>query len=325
MFSKWIIRLVAAIVVLGLVGWIAVRVSPWPSVLLIRHTFDADSAKRNSALEKLVPSGLVAKRDEVASSGKYDVFEPGSPGPRPVVFWIHGGAFIAGQKEDIAPYLQILAAKGYTTVGIGYKTAPSVKYPEPVRQVNETIAHVLSKASDYGIDPDRVFLAGDSAGSQIAAQTAAVVTDPLYANETGIKPGLSPTQLRGIILNCGIFDPSKINLDGAFGGFIRTVLWSYFGEDDPAKIEKFDEFNVTRNVGGAFPPAFITVGNADPLAPQSILMAEALKSKGIAVDELYFEKDHQPPLGHEYQFNLETADAKLAFDRMNAFLEARSN
>lgn len=314
----------AALVALGFVGWVAVQVSPWPAVMFIRHTFDADSAKRNAVLEKLVPPDVSAQRDLNAGSGKFDVFTPKSPAPRPVVFWVHGGAFIAGQKEDVAPYLQILAAKGFITIGVGYTTAPSAKYPEPVRQVNETIAHVLANAADYGIDPQKVFLAGDSAGSQIAAQTAAIMTNSAYAASTGIKPGAEGVQLRGILLNCGIYDPSKINLDGDFGGFIRTVLWSYFGEDDPASIEKFDEFNVIRNVSGTFPPTFITVGNADPLAAQSLLMADALKSKSVEVEELYFDKDHQPPLGHEYQFNLETADAKLAFDRIVAFLEAKS-
>ena len=83
------------------------------------------------------------------------------------------------------------------------------------------------------------------------------------------------------------------------------MLWSYFGERDPAKIAKFDEFNISRHVSPGFPPAFVTVGNADPLAPQSVLMADAIKAQGVAVDELYFPPDYEPKLPHEYQFNLD--------------------
>ncbi len=151
-----------------------------------------------------------------------------------------------------------------------------------------------------------------------------ISTNPAYAAASGIHPAMHPAQLRGILLNCGIYDPSKINLDGAFGGFIRTVLWSYFGERDPVKIAKFGEFNISQHVTSSFPPAFITVGNGDPLAPQSVLMADAIKAQGVAVDELYFPPDYEPKLPHEYQFNLDTEAGKTALMRMTAFLQANS-
>ncbi|MGB8817304.1 MAG: alpha/beta hydrolase [Rhizobiaceae bacterium] len=324
MVLRWLIRIVVALAVLAAVAFAAFKLSPWPSVLVIRHTFDADSAIRNAALAKFKPAGVTKFADLFYGSGTFDVFVPESPGPHPVVFWIHGGAFIAGQKEDIAPYLEILASKGFVTVGIGYTTAPSAQYPGPVRQVNEAIAHILANSGEYRIDPSRAFLAGDSAGGQLAAQIAAIATGPAYAAAVGIKPALNPQQLRGVLLNCGIYDPSKINMAGAFGGFIRTVLWSYFGESDPAKIEKFDEFNVSRHLTPAFPPAFATVGNGDPLAPQTVLMANAIRAQGVSVDELYFADDYKPALPHEYQFNLETEAAQTALTRIVAFLQARS-
>jgi acetyl esterase/lipase len=321
---RWFFRFLIVIAVLAAAVIAALEFSPWPSVLVIRQTFDVDSARRNEALVKHLPSNVEVIKDVSYGSGKLDAFLPDTPDPMPVVFWIHGGAFIAGQKEDVAPYLEILASKGFAVIGIGYTTAPAAIYPEPVRQVNEAIGFTLSKAAGYRIDPAMVFIAGDSAGAQMAAQTAAIITNPDYAVATGIKPALQSDQLRGVLLNCGIFDPSKINLDGVFGGFIRTVLWSYFGERDPAKIPKFDEFNVTRHLTPAFPPAFITVGNDDPLAPQSVLMAEALKAQGVRTDELYFPPEYQPKLPHEYQFNLDIEAGQTALARIVAFLQARS-
>ena len=52
---RWFIRISAALALLGAAVFIAFKVSPWPSVLLIRHTFDADSALRIAALEKHRP------------------------------------------------------------------------------------------------------------------------------------------------------------------------------------------------------------------------------------------------------------------------------
>lgn len=67
------------------------------------------------------------------------------------------------------------------------------------------------------------------------------------------------------------------------------------------------------------------MGNADPLAPQSLALAEALRARGIEVDALFFPKDHQPPLEHEYQLMLSTEAGRASFERMVGFLRAHTN
>jgi acetyl esterase/lipase len=65
-----------------------------------------------------------------------DVFHPGEGGaPLPTIVWIHGGAFLSGDKGQIANYLKILAAKGYTTVGVNYSlgTPPARRSPRSLR------------------------------------------------------------------------------------------------------------------------------------------------------------------------------------------------
>lgn len=54
-----------------------------------------------------------------------------------------------------------------------------------------------------------------------------------------------------------------------------------------------------------FPPSFISSGNGDPLAPQAVALAQKLSQLGVRVDTLFFPQDRQPPLPHEYQFNLD--------------------
>jgi acetyl esterase len=77
---------------------------------------------------------------------------------------------------------------------------------------------------------------------------------------------------------------------------------------------------VANYVTGAFPPAFVSAGNADPLLSQSLEMAKVLKAAGVRVDTLFFPDDHEPPLPHEYQFNLDTEAGQLALERSLAFL-----
>ena len=78
---------------------------------------------------------------------------------------------------------------------------------------------------------------------------------------------------------------------------------------------------MARHVTPAFPPAFISAGNADPLEPHSHAMAAALQKQGVRVDALFFPKDHALPLPHEYQFNLDSEAGRQAMERSVAFLQ----
>ncbi|CAH2405306.1 hypothetical protein MES5069_460069 [Mesorhizobium escarrei] len=156
------------------------------------------------------------------------------------------------------------------------------------------------------------------------AQTALLISDVAYARRIGIQPALPRKSLRGVLLNCGPYDPTQPNWDSPYGDFMRTVIWSYVGTRDPAD-PRVAQMSVTPHVTAAYPPAFITVGNADPLALQSTALAEALRAKGVEVDALFFPADYQPPLGHEYQLLIGTREGRQAFDRSVAFLRAHAN
>jgi acetyl esterase/lipase len=87
------------------------------------------------------------------------------------------------------------------------------------------------------------------------------------------------------------------------------VGWSYIGYKDFTHHPKADECSVVRHVTPAYPPSFVSAGNADPLIADSLAMAEALAANGVPVERLFYPRDHNPPLGHEYQFRLDTETA----------------
>lgn len=322
---RWIVRSLVLAAVIGIVGFAAFKLSPWPTVLLIRYTFDKDAEHRNRALEKFRPSGIVERHGIPYGTDpreRMNVFSPPRDQKEPgaVVIWIHGGAFVAGQPEDLSGYLRILAGHGHTIVALGYPLAPAAQYPAPIRSINEALRYLSRNAASLGLDHANWVLAGDSAGAQIAAQVAAALAEPGYAQAIGIDPALPPGTLKGVVLFCGIFDAGDIKTEGAFGGFIRTVLWSYFGSDRLGQDPRFRQFSVREHITRQFPPALISVGNGDPLAPQSVMLAEAIRNAGASVETLFFPPDHQPRLGHEYQFDLDQPAGQQALERLLAFL-----
>lgn len=329
-FSKWTRWLIIGLMLLCLAVYGSFELSPWPKALLIRYGFDKGAVKIAQALEKYVPADVTAILDQQYRSNDndayLDVFYPQtlqSPDAiLPTIVWVHGGAWISGNKSHVANYLKILASHGYTTVGIGYSIAPEQQYPMPQIQLNDAIAYLQQQAKRFHIDTSRIVLAGDSAGAQIAAQMAAMTTDPTYAEKVGIRPVLQPGQLKAALLNCGGYDIALVNFNGSFGSFLKTVLWSYSGTKDFLVAPEFQSFSVLNYVTASFPRSFITAGNADPLEPQSVALAKKLTQLKVQIDPLFYPKNHTPPLEHEYQFNLDLADGQQALTRMLAFLNA---
>lgn len=305
---------------------VAFQVSPWPSVLLIRRAFEKDAQSASQALEKHVPPALSAQLNErydpADPDALLDVFYPSAIADRPLptVVWLHGGGWVSGSKDDIANYGKVLAGKGYTVVGVDYSVAPGKTFPMPIRQVNAALGYLVSNAERLRIDTDHIVLAGDSGGAHIAAVTANAIAVPSYAAMLGIVPALERRQLAALLLYCGAYTVDGVDLDGPFGGFLRTVLWSFSGSKDFKSNPDFAAAWVLNHVTAQFPPAFISAGNGDPLLPQSIALADRLASRGVRLERLFFASDYKPPLPHEYQFNLDNEAGRLALERSVAFL-----
>jgi acetyl esterase len=303
-------------------GYTAFQVSPWPSTLIWRRGWDRGGIATARALEKYVPAGVAAQLNEqydpTDSDARLDVFSPAfvqeTGGMLPTVLWMHGGSWISGSKDHVANYLRILASKGFTTVGVNYTLAPAQTYPTPVLQANAALAYIEKNASRLHVDSSKFFLAGDSAGAQIAAQLANAISVPSYAKDVGITPSISRSQLRGAVLHCGTYEVQLAN-------FSRTgVLWAYFGTKDFMKDPRIQQFSVARSITKEFPPVFLSSGNADALAPQSHLFASIAAKQGVVVDRLFFPPDHKPLVFHEFQFDLGSEAGRVALDRSVQFM-----
>jgi acetyl esterase/lipase len=304
---------------------VSTRVTPWPSALLVRAIFDRGAARASTSLARHVPEGLVEDVDEAydisSPDGRLDVFRLDRPEPLPTVVWVHGGAFVSGSKADVANYLRVLAGRGFAAVGVDYSIAPGSRYPTPVRQVAAAVSHLVDHADRLGIDASRVVLAGDSAGAQIAAQVALLVSDEAYARGVGIDVDLPPSALRGVVLFCGAYDFTLARGSTPLGSWlVDTAIRSYLGRlrhDDDVTTQG----SIPQNVTAAFPPALVSAGNGDPLLPHTLRLVESLEDKAVEHEALLFAEDHEPRLGHEFQFDLDSAAGREALDRAVAFIQ----
>jgi len=316
---------------------LAFRVSPAPGAWVIRSVFNRNSEKVLVALEKHQPkvpvtSILNQQYRNNDRDARLDVYYPSSMSKSvtlPTIIWTHGGAWLSGDKSNDVPYFRLLAAEGFTVIGLNYSLAPEHQYPTPVHQLNDAYAYIQKNATHFHVDTNKFILAGDSAGAQLSSQMGAIITNPEYAHTVGITPTLKPSQVRGLVLNCGIYmmdgltesDPTLPKLIG-WGDDIS--VWAYSGTKDFSD-PVIKQMSAYYHVNKSYPPVYITGGNADPLTnAQAKPFADLLESLGVSVTRHFFADDHKPALPHEYQFNLDNQDGVTALQKTVEFVRART-
>lgn len=105
-----------------------------------------------------------------------DIYQPHDARQAPVLLFLHGGAFVRGDKDINAEmYGNVLtwfARQGYVGVNVEYRLAPDAPYPGPVHDVAQALAWVVAHIRSYGGDPGHLALLGHSAGGTHAASYA---------------------------------------------------------------------------------------------------------------------------------------------------------
>lgn len=137
---------------------------------------------------------------------RLDVYEPRHEAAalRPVVFFIHGGSWNSGSKDDFM-YKAIgrrLAKQGFVGVVISYRLSPQALVPQQADDCARALAWTVAHINDYGGDPARIVLLGHSAGGGLAALLA-TGSDTLLA-----KHGLPPTAAHAVLLD----DPAGLDM-----------------------------------------------------------------------------------------------------------------
>lgn len=128
------------------------------------------------------------------SSQRCDVYLPKERRGAPVLFFVHGGAWMKGDKANAAVVTNKIGhwvSKGYIVVSTNYRMSP----PDPLQQADDvakSLAFAQSKAATWGGDPDRFVLIGHSSGAHLVSLLAA---DPSIAEKHDAKPWLGTVAL----------------------------------------------------------------------------------------------------------------------------------
>ena len=330
--NRLVIQTIIVVILLIVIAVVAVYCNPFLVAMLVRKVFD----KPASIPPKELGIGGNTQMLENFSYGEgkrqvMDIYLPKEEnGQCPVILWVHGGAFVGGDKRDVMYFAKALADEGYAVVAMNYTLAPEAKYPTPILQVGEVYAFLKSGEFAYKerLNMKNFFIAGDSAGAHIATQFALLQTNEKYRENFQEKARfkkafelLPEDTFKGVLLYCGPYELGKIeNITNKVLKFIMGQTgWAYFGEKNFTVGEMVSEIDIPRNITKAFPPTFITDGNIMSFPEHAKVLEEKLKQKAVPVKSLFFDKEE--PVYHEFQFEMSKEESIEALEATITFLK----
>lgn len=251
-----------------------------------------------------------------------DVYQPKEGTPKATILWVHGGAFVGGDKGDVVNYAISLADNGYNIFVMNYALAPEATYPTPIIQLGECIGYLLTHAEEYSIDFDAFCLAGDSAGAQIAGQYTAIETNPTFAANMGMEQRLGEGGIKALLLYCGPYDMAALEETASplTSFFFDQIGWAYLGDRNWKDSEALAQASVADHVSSQYPPTYITDGNTGSFEPQAMTLLAKLEENGVVVQSRFFDEKNYVTR-HEYQFLLDTDPAALTLTDSISFIE----
>jgi len=274
---------------------------------------------------KFVPGVKVRRNIRYIQNGnrfnKLDVFYSKSESDfkKPVIIYFHGGGWAAYSKSCYSTVCKRLASMGYVVFNCNYSLTPRYTMSRIVSDTVSAIIFAHKNAAKFGGDPDRVCLAGDSAGAHISALISSLATSKEGANWFGEdNQKLFAEIIKANLLFYGVYDLNSVVFTGFpnIKAYINAIT-DLNGPTAPAYLKKYSPITYTT---GNFPATFMSSGAIDPLhESQSMVFSEMLKKKNVKLKKVFFEPEEYRAM-HAYLVVDGLKTTELTFEGVEAFL-----
>ncbi|MFK0191384.1 alpha/beta hydrolase [Kitasatospora sp. NPDC090308] len=196
--------------------------------------------------------------------------------PGPALLYLYGGGWVLGSLETGDPVCRALAnATGADVFAVGYRHAPEHRFPAALHDCWAALDRIARQAPQWGLDPARIAVGGDSAGGNLAAALT------LLARERG-----GPAILHQLLVypNTDHRVPADGEADPAlFNRHSVAWYWSHYLADPADGANPLASPLRAPSLAG-LPPATVITAEYDPLREEGEEYAEALRAAGVPVE-----------------------------------------
>jgi acetyl esterase len=242
------------------------------------------------------------------------LYRPVKKDTLPALVYFHGGGFVICNLDTHDRQCRALAnASGCAVISVDYRLAPEHKYPAAVEDAYAATKYVAEHAAEFGVDPNRIAVGGDSAGGNLATVVS------LLSRDRG-GPRLKFQLLIYPMVDFYDQSPSMQHYSKDYFLTREGMDWfteSYLPNREAGLEPSASPTNATDLRG--LPPAMVLTAECDPLRDQGETYARKLQGAGVAVELKRYEGMFHP----FFQFGAILDTAKVAMkDAASAVREA---
>ncbi|MFF3640063.1 alpha/beta hydrolase fold domain-containing protein [Streptomyces sp. NPDC002564] len=202
---------------------------------------------------------------------------------RPAVVWVHGGGWNKGHRSQTPEWNRWFNARGWSVFDIDYRLAPRATQLDQIGDVKCAVGWVRRHARAYGIDPDRLLLAGSSAGGNLALAAAYTEGDGRVPSSCAVRD----SSVAGVVSLYGPTDMGRL----IAGTALRRdpMIPHLMGGSAATAPARYRLGSPARLVRGDVPPTLLLHGSADRAVPVAQARELARRLKGVHAPATYVE------------------------------------
>ena len=243
----------------------------------------AEDARAASAARRLPPTNPDPVAESIdrtvpGSGGDIPVriYKPNNEVGLPILVWFHGGGWVLGDLEMADPTARALSHRsGVIVISVDYRLAPEHRYPAAIDDCYAATLWAVQTASDFGGDPDRIAVGGDSAGGNLAAAVA------LRARDEGTVKISHQLLVYPVTLMDFTSDSYRDNAEG----YLLTTksmrwFWNHYIGPDGNSDDPYASPLAADDLSG-LPNAHVITAEYDPLRDEGNAYAARLSDAGV--------------------------------------------
>jgi acetyl esterase/lipase len=268
---------VLCLAVVSLASACALRSTPEPS---------SDPARTGSVAPTAAATSTIAAPEAThhdlayADGGRMlDLYLP-REGRAPVIVWLHGGSWIAGDKRPVPRLLLDLRDRGFAVAAVNYRLTGLNSHPAQLHDVKGAVRWLRANSEAYRLDPGRVYLVGFSAGAHLASLAALTAGDTTLEGDVGGNAGVS-SAVGGVVAIAGPTDLPR--MAGECSGCEVSAEFQALGCAFLLCGGRGRAASPLTYVHRGAPPFLLLHGEADRVVPaeQARLLDAALRASGV--------------------------------------------